>query len=178
MLIIDRELDKIYYEVIKKSKKIVQREMDEVRGGFVMNYSGDLKDVGVDVEPTLKGVVIDFEFEPYGLQINEGYSSEDAQERAQRIGVKKYYQELLTWVKKKKGLDGKIAKKVAYAILNKHLNEGYKSQRSGIGGNIGFIDYMQIQVNDINESEVATDDLFYAFIRQINALYQLNLYLI
>jgi hypothetical protein len=178
MLIIDQELENIYRDLIKKSKETIRKEMDEVRDGFIMNYTGKLKDIGIDVEPTLKGVVIDFEFEPYGIKINEGYSAEDAQQRVQRIGVKKYYGELYSWVRKKKGLDGKAAKKAAYAILNKHLNEGYNSQRSGIGANIGFIDYLELQTFKMDEKDIATDQLFYSFIRQINALYSLDLYFI
>ena len=178
MLIIDKELENVYRDLIKMSKETVRKEMDEVRDGVIMTYSGKLKDIGVDLEPTIKGVSIDFEFEPYGLKINEGYSAEDAQERAQRIGVKRYYEELYGWVRKKKGLEGKAAKKAAYAILNKHLVEGYKSQRSGVGSNLGFIDYLELQTFKIDEEKIATDQLFYSFIRQINALYSLDLYFI
>lgn len=178
MLIIDREVEEIARSLVKMSRETVRKEMDERRDGFIMTYSGKLKDIVVDIGPTIKGLVVDLEFEPYGLKINDGYSAEDAADRVARIGVKKYYQELYEWVRRKKGLEGKAAKKAAYAILNKHLVEGYKSQRSGVGANIGFIDYLEDQTSRIEEDKIATDELFYAFIRQINALHSLDLYFI
>jgi hypothetical protein len=176
MLIIDKALDKVNIDLILFGKSVVRKEMDEVRDGYIMTYTGKLKDIGIDVEPTISGVVIDFEFEPYGLKINEGYSAEDARERAERIGAKAYYEELYLWYRKKKGLEGKAAKKAAYLTFKKHLEEGYKSRRSANG--FGFIDHLQLEVGKISEEKIATDELFYAFIRQTNALYSLDLYLI
>lgn len=114
--------------------------------------------------------------EDYGIDINEGYTADKARKRVGAIGATKYISELQQWFEDKIGIDEEFSYAFALGTLKKHLEKGYDSKRSGLGGREGFIDYVEknLRKAGVDIIEGRSDDLTVLLYREMLELADKN----
>lgn len=107
---------------------------------------------------TASGLTIAFLMERYGIVLNDGVKasripySGRRPETGRSGRTSKYIQGLIEYVKRRKGLSGKEAKSMAFAIAAKHKKEGMPTKGSfkyaSNGRRLGWIDYTITEESD------------------------------
>jgi hypothetical protein len=134
------------------------------------NYTHRLSD-SIDAKVLKKGIT-NIMMEDYGIDINEGYTAATAKKRLAAIGKGNYISELRDWFERKLGVDDEFSLAFARKTFEKHLEKGYKSRRSGLSQNQGFIDVVERALRKAGPSIVYenTDSLTIAIYNELLVL--------
>jgi len=170
MIRIDKFTAAVLTELSNYSVKGLRVQLEQ--GGY--NYTKTLSN-SADFKIFKKGFS-NILVEDYGIDINEGYSADMAKRRLKRIGVDNYINELRQWFEEKLGIDDEFSYAFALKTLEKHLEEGYESKRSGPNENQGFIDVVAkfLQKTGVDIIESKSDDLTEVFYRELLTLADKN----
>ena len=131
------------------------------------NYTNKLSD-SIEYK-FFKGGLSKIYVEDYGIDINEGYSAEDAKKRVKKIGSDQYIDELKDWFENKLGIDEEFSYGLAVGTFYNHLVKGYKSKRSGFRENEGFIDFVKKELEKAGVDIIGkkSDDLTVLLYREL-----------
>jgi hypothetical protein len=157
MIFIDKFSQKVLDDLFFYSVGVMKGELAAKKHNYTLELSNSI--AGTRKKRSGKKT-IQVTMEEKGLAINEGYSAEHAKDRLSQIGLASYVDQLKDWWMIKKGKDEGDAEILAMATLSKHLEEGYKSRRSGQGGNTGFIDYAMSSAKKSAPMILENRDLF------------------
>ena len=154
MIYIDKFSVKVLDDLASYSISIMKGELASKDHNYTLKLSNS---IGKVKKKTSTGRAVQITMEDYGLQIDDGYTKEAAQDRLARIGIASYVDQLKDWWMDKKGADEDAAEALARYTLKQHLKKGYKSKRSS---GKGFIEYASAFAQKAATDILENRDLF------------------